>query len=152
MITPVVMPQLGLEVTEGVVVELFVQPGAVVAKDEPLMELETDKASTDVVAPRDGVLRAFSVAVGDVVPVGDVLALLADTADEPLDGGADAVAPAAVEADERVLAGVGAVADGASAADWRSGGGAAPDGPTDAPSVRADLEVDARADEGGAVE
>lgn len=140
MITPVVMPQLGLEVTEGVVVELFVEPGTAVAKDTPLLELETDKASTDVVAPRDGVLRSWSVVVGDVVPVGDVLALLADTADEPLDGaaGAPVAAEAEVATDERVLAGVGAGARTEAAADGATAGadggavanGAGADGPT----------------------
>lgn len=133
MITPVVMPQLGLEVTEGVVVELFVVPGTAVTKDLPLLELETDKASTDVVAPCDGVLRAWSVGIGDTVPVGDVLALIADTADEPLDA-----EPAATTAEADASAAVvGAAAEepgvaAASEADGRGGGsagdGQAPDG------------------------
>ncbi|EHN10828.1 pyruvate dehydrogenase complex E2 component dihydrolipoamide acetyltransferase [Patulibacter medicamentivorans] len=127
------MPQLGLEVTEGVVVELFVLPGATVTKDLPLLELETDKASTEVVAPRDGVLRAWSVGVGDAVPVGDVLALIADTADEPLEAESSAVDTAAAEAgvppgaDDARAAGVGAAVSGASGS-GSPGAGDAPDG------------------------
>src|ERR1700760_26884 len=70
MITEVTMPQLGLEVTHGTVTALFVEPGATVRRDEPLLELETDKASTDVVAPRDGIVRSIDVLVGQEVEIG----------------------------------------------------------------------------------
>jgi pyruvate dehydrogenase E2 component (dihydrolipoamide acetyltransferase) len=81
-ITPVVMPQLGLEVSEGTVAAIHVQLGAEVVADQPLLELETDKALTDVVAPRDGVVRRIDVEVGDTVAVGATLIVLADEADE----------------------------------------------------------------------
>ncbi|CAB4941275.1 unannotated protein [freshwater metagenome] len=103
MITEVLMPQLGLEVTEGTVVELLVAVGAAVAKDEPLITLSTDKADTDVTAPAAGIVREIRVELGETVPVGAVLALIADTADEPLDGapaadgGTAAAAPSAEE-------------------------------------------------------
>jgi pyruvate dehydrogenase E2 component (dihydrolipoamide acetyltransferase) len=87
MITEVAMPQLGLEVTHGTVTALFVEPGATVARDQPLLELETDKASTDVVAPRDGVVRSIDVVVGQEVEIGARLVVLAQTAEEPLGDG-----------------------------------------------------------------
>jgi pyruvate dehydrogenase E2 component (dihydrolipoamide acetyltransferase) len=96
-ITPVVMPQLGLEVTEGTVAAIHVAVGAQVTEGDPVLEVETNKALSDVVAPRDGVVRAIEVAVGDTVAIGATLAVIADTADEPLDGAVDAVAPAVEE-------------------------------------------------------
>ena len=72
------MPQLGLEVTEGVVTAIHVAGGARVAEGDVLLELETDKALTDVVAPRDGVTASIEVQVGDTVEVGDTLVILAD--------------------------------------------------------------------------
>ena len=84
MITPVAMPQMGLEVTEAVVAAIHVAVGARVAEGDPLLELETDKALTDVFAPRGGLMRSVEVQVGDTVAVGDTLLLLADDlADDP---------------------------------------------------------------------
>lgn len=84
MITEVTMPQLGLEVTHGTVSALFVEPGATVTRDQPLLELDTDKASTDVVAPADGVVRSIDVVVGQEVEIGARLIVLAQTAEEPV--------------------------------------------------------------------
>ena len=78
--TPVLLPQLGLEVTEGTVNVVLVEVGAEVTRDQPLIELETDKAVTDVVAPTDGTVVSIEVAPGDVVPVGAVLMQLATSA------------------------------------------------------------------------
>src|SRR5438105_15562903 len=72
------MPQLGLEVTEGTVAAIHVGVGTSVAQDEPLLELETDKALTDVVAPRAGVVARIEVALGDTVAVGATLIVIAD--------------------------------------------------------------------------
>ena len=109
MITPVAMPQMGLEVAEGVVVAIHVAVGARVAEGDPLVELETDKALSDVDAPRDGFVHSVEVQVGDTVAIGDTLVVL--TAD--LGSGIDTSAeePAAAGRD-----GV-PVADGAPAAD-----------------------------------
>lgn len=70
MVTAVVMPQLGLEVEEGVVVDVLAVVGATVSRDEVLVELDTDKARTEVVAPSDGVVHAVHVEPGDTVTVG----------------------------------------------------------------------------------
>jgi pyruvate dehydrogenase E2 component (dihydrolipoamide acetyltransferase) len=85
LITAVVMPQLGLEVTEGTVVELLVSVGALVEKDDPLAVLATDKADTDVVAPTRGVVHAIEVELGETIQVGQTLMRLAETAAESLD-------------------------------------------------------------------
>jgi len=76
-ITTVVMPQMGLEVTEGTVATIHVAVGAHVTEGDLLVEVDTDKALTDVVAPHAGIVRAVEVGVGDTVPLGATLVLLA---------------------------------------------------------------------------
>ena len=78
--TPVVMPQMGLEVTEGTVISIHVEVGARVSEGDVLVELETDKAVSEVAAPRAGLVHALEVAIGDTVPVGASLLVLADDA------------------------------------------------------------------------
>lgn len=82
MITPVVMPQMGLEVTEGTVAAIHVEVGAQVSEGDPLIEMETDKALTDVVSPRDGFVRGIEATVGDTVEIGAALVILAETVEE----------------------------------------------------------------------
>jgi pyruvate dehydrogenase E2 component (dihydrolipoamide acetyltransferase) len=79
------MPQLGLEVTEGTVAAIRVAVGAAVAEGDTLLELETDKALTDVVAPRGGVVARIVVEEGDNVGVGSTLVILADELGEQFD-------------------------------------------------------------------
>jgi pyruvate dehydrogenase E2 component (dihydrolipoamide acetyltransferase) len=78
------MPQLGLEVNEGTVITVLVEIGNEVRRDQPLIELETDKAITEVVAPRDGIVRTIEAEPGQTVPVGAVLIRLAETTTEPM--------------------------------------------------------------------
>ena len=70
------------------VIELLVQPGDVVKKDQGLVTLESDKATMEVPAPFDGIVRELKVKVGDELSEGSVVALI-----EPAAGGA-AAAPA----------------------------------------------------------
>ena len=86
MVTDVVLPQMGLEVSEGTVVAFHVEVGARVAEGDPLVEVETDKALTDVVAPRDGIVIGFDAGVGDTVAVGATLVRLGDQAGETASG------------------------------------------------------------------
>jgi 2-oxoglutarate dehydrogenase E2 component (dihydrolipoamide succinyltransferase) len=69
----IVVPQLGESVTEGTVAAWLVQPGDAVAADQPLVELETDKATLEIVAPKAGVLAEVLVPEGEDVLVGAVL-------------------------------------------------------------------------------
>jgi pyruvate dehydrogenase E2 component (dihydrolipoamide acetyltransferase) len=84
-ITQVVMPQMGLEVNEATVLRVLVGVGEVVAKDDPLFEVETEKATVEVVAPRMGVVVGLNVEIGDLVPVGGLLATLGDEREERSD-------------------------------------------------------------------
>lgn len=69
----VVVPQLGESVSEGEISAWLKDDGDVVATDEILLELETDKTTVEIPAPASGVLRILKEQ-GSVVAVGDVLA------------------------------------------------------------------------------
>ena len=58
------------------VIELLVQPGDIVRKDQGLVTLESDKASMEVPAPFDGIVRELKVKLGDALSAGSVVALI----------------------------------------------------------------------------
>jgi 2-oxoglutarate dehydrogenase E2 component (dihydrolipoamide succinyltransferase) len=88
--TEVKVPVLGESVTEATVGEWLKQPGEAVALDEPIASLETDKVAVEVPSPVAGILSAHTVAVGDTVNVGAVIATV--------EAGATAAAKPAVAA------------------------------------------------------
>lgn len=73
----VAMPQMGVSVTEGTIVEWKVAVGDPVVAEETICEITTDKIDTELPAPASGVLRELVVAVGETVEVGTVLARIA---------------------------------------------------------------------------
>src|SRR5712692_2163592 len=75
----VVMPQLGESVVEGTVVRWIAKPGQRVERDEPLVEIATDKANTEIPSPSAGVLVEQIAKEGSVIAVGAALARLDDT-------------------------------------------------------------------------
>src|SRR6476619_1470728 len=81
----VTMPQLGETVTEGTITRWLKQVGDTVAPDDVLFEVSTDKVDTEVPSEHGGVLRAVYVPEGDTVPIGTLLAVITETADEPLE-------------------------------------------------------------------
>jgi 2-oxoglutarate dehydrogenase E2 component (dihydrolipoamide succinyltransferase)/2-oxoisovalerate dehydrogenase E2 component (dihydrolipoyl transacylase) len=76
----IIMPQLGESVAEGTIIKWCVAPGDHIEKDQPLLEVETDKVSLDIPSPQTGTLSEVLVPVGHTVPVGTVLARLAEGA------------------------------------------------------------------------
>src|SRR3954469_25588781 len=68
--TTVVMPQLGESVMEGTVVRWIAKPGQKVERDEPLVEIATDKANTEIPSPAAGVLVEQLAKEGAVGTVG----------------------------------------------------------------------------------
>jgi pyruvate dehydrogenase E2 component (dihydrolipoamide acetyltransferase) len=72
------MPKWGLSMTEGRLVEWLVEEGAEIAPGDEVAEVETDKLSGGVEAATGGVLRRRVAALGDVVPVGGLLGVIAD--------------------------------------------------------------------------
>jgi len=88
--TEVVMPQMGVSVSEGTVTKWLKQVGEPIGRDEPLLEISTDKVDTEVPSPAEGVVAQILVAEGETVEVGTVLAVIApagsvvsEPADEP---------------------------------------------------------------------
>ncbi|HEX7820311.1 MAG TPA: biotin/lipoyl-containing protein, partial [Sphingobium sp.] len=74
------VPALGESVTEATVGQWLKKPGDVVAVDEPIVSLETDKVAVDVPSPVAGVLGAQLVAEGDTVNVGTAIATIEEGA------------------------------------------------------------------------
>src|SRR5260370_33339623 len=74
------VPRLGESVTEATVARWLNQPGEAVARDEPVVELETDKVTLEVPAPETGILGEIRAAAGAKVPAGAVLGTITDRA------------------------------------------------------------------------
>ena len=72
------VPVMGESVTEATVARWFKKEGESVARDEPLVELETDKVTVEVPAPADGAIESIAVKEGDTVQVGAVLGAMVE--------------------------------------------------------------------------
>jgi pyruvate/2-oxoglutarate dehydrogenase complex dihydrolipoamide acyltransferase (E2) component len=70
---PVVMPNMDLIITEATVVAWLKQVGETVRQGEALLEIETDKAVTEIESPANGVLIEVLAGEGTVVPLGERL-------------------------------------------------------------------------------
>ncbi|MDQ0317809.1 biotin/lipoyl-containing protein [Amorphus orientalis] len=79
----VIMPALGMSQDSGLIVSWLKQPGDPVKAGDALMEVETDKATMEVEAQADGYLTGVRAKAGDNVPVGERVARITETADEP---------------------------------------------------------------------
>jgi 2-oxoglutarate dehydrogenase E2 component (dihydrolipoamide succinyltransferase) len=88
--TEIRVPTLGESVSEATIGKWFKKPGEAVRKDEPLLELETDKVTLEVNAPEAGVLAEITAADGATVGVGALLGQIT--------AGGAAAAPAAAPA------------------------------------------------------
>jgi 2-oxoglutarate dehydrogenase E2 component (dihydrolipoamide succinyltransferase) len=104
----VVMPQMGVSVSEGTITKWLKQQGEQVEADEPLLEISTDKVDTEVPSPGTGVLNEILVQEGETVEVGTKLAVIggdgaqpqqAETPPEPAtaEAAAEAEAPSSAE-------------------------------------------------------
>jgi 2-oxoglutarate dehydrogenase E2 component (dihydrolipoamide succinyltransferase) len=94
------VPEFGESITEAVIVSWLKPEGATVAVDEPIAELETDKANSELPAPAAGVLRILRQ-VGERVQVGEIIARIEQAGLRPVREAGSAplrVAPAPPEA------------------------------------------------------
>ncbi len=76
MATIVSMPKWGLAMKAGLVVEWLKHPGDAIQQGEPVVEIESEKATNEVEAPATGILRWLEVAEGQHAPVGAALAVI----------------------------------------------------------------------------
>lgn len=74
---PIIMPQLGESIAEATIVTFLVQPGDSVRTDQEIVEVETSKATMNVVAPCAGKVERFLGKIGESYPVGAVLGIIA---------------------------------------------------------------------------
>ncbi len=86
----VVMPQMGESITEGTVSKWLKAVGDKIEKDEPILEISTDKVDAEVPASGAGVLLEIRVQEGETVEVGSVVAVIGDSADAGTQGRGDA--------------------------------------------------------------
>ena len=106
--TEVVMPQMGVSVSEGTITKWIKQVGDSVARDEPLLEISTDKVDTEVPSPAEGVVTQILVQEGETVEVGTVLATIGAAGSTPApaepEPAASAPEPVAAAAPEPAVA------------------------------------------------
>jgi len=103
-VVDVVMPQMGVSVSEGTISQWLKAEGETIEKDETLLEISTDKVDTEVPSPASGVVTKILTPEGETVDVGALLAQIevggvagAPVADAP-------AAPAPADQAEQVLA------------------------------------------------
>src|SRR5690348_8113425 len=90
MAVDVIMPQMGESIFEGTVTKWLRKPGDKVQRDEPLLEISTDKVDAEIPSPASGTLKEIRVSEGQTVQVNTVIAVL-----ETEEAAAAAPAPAA---------------------------------------------------------
>jgi len=72
----VLLPKLGMAMQEGVILAWFVAVGDQVKEGDPLVEIETEKASTELPSPATGILSEICIPAGQSAQPGAVLAIL----------------------------------------------------------------------------
>jgi pyruvate dehydrogenase E2 component (dihydrolipoamide acetyltransferase) len=91
----VLMPQLGETVAEGKITKWFKSPGDEVKPGDNLFEIETDKVSMEVPSTAAGVLEEVRVGVGEIAPVGAIVAVISGDGASP-----SALGPATSQPDQ----------------------------------------------------
>src|SRR5947199_10877191 len=72
-IVAIKIPQLGEGLQEARLIRFLKKPGESVAQDEPIYEMETDKAVMEIESPTAGVLAAWEAKEDDVLPIGAII-------------------------------------------------------------------------------
>jgi pyruvate dehydrogenase E2 component (dihydrolipoyllysine-residue acetyltransferase) len=98
--TEVVMPQMGVSVSEGTITKWLKQVGESIAQDEPLLEISTDKVDTEVPSPAEGVVTQILAQEGETVEVGTVIAMIGPAGSQPAEPAAAEPVPAEPAAPE----------------------------------------------------
>src|SRR5215217_7258754 len=97
------IPELGENVSAGDVVRVLVKAGDAIEKDQPILELETDKATIEVPSSVSGTVQEIKVKQGDKVKVGQVVLTVGDpaAAEKAAPKGEAAAAPKSEEPPQR---------------------------------------------------
>ena len=121
----VVMPQMGVSVSEGTITKWLKQEGEEIQADEPLLEISTDKVDTEIPSPGSGVVQQILVQEGETVEVGTRLAVIG----APGEAAAEAPAAEPEPAPEQATTQAAAEAGAASSADTPAPQAAEPEAP-----------------------
>ncbi|WP_336001588.1 dihydrolipoamide acetyltransferase family protein [Halorientalis halophila] len=93
------LPDVGEGVAEGEIVQWLVEPGDPVSEDQPVAEVETDKAVVEVPSPVNGTVKELRAEAGEVVPVGEVI-IVFEVPDERSESGASRTESDSVEGED----------------------------------------------------
>ena len=113
--TDVTLPSLGESVTEGIITQWFKKVGDVVARDEPLFEVSTDKVDSELPSPAAGILTQILAQEGDTVQTGARVAVIDES-------GARGVTPSTTGAPSATAATPAATSSRGSSGDDGAGG------------------------------
>lgn len=72
------LPDLGEGIQEGEILKWYVEVGDTINENDPLVDVETDKAAVTITSPKSGKVTALNAKVGEIVNVGDVVAVIDD--------------------------------------------------------------------------
>jgi 2-oxoglutarate dehydrogenase complex dihydrolipoamide succinyltransferase (E2) component len=131
--TTIVMPQLGESVAEGIIGKWLKQEGDRVERDEPFVEVITDKVNAEIPSPVAGVLLKLTQPEGATVPVGDEIAIIGDE-----DADTATTAPAAAQGQQQ--------SDGSNGAGAERGAGSAVAVATKPPATEQATQRDGRSE------
>jgi pyruvate dehydrogenase E2 component (dihydrolipoamide acetyltransferase) len=93
-------PDVGEGITEGEIVRWLVTVGEAVRADQPLAEIETDKAVVEIPSPRTGTILRLAVAEGETIQVGEILVVIGE--EDSVEAQSPAAAPVMSESSDRV--------------------------------------------------
>ena len=96
----IIMPKLGESIQEATITKWFIKEGDVIAEDDMLFEVATDKVDSEIPSPVDGTVIKIFHPENALVPVGEVLALISLTDDDEEESNASTVEYSAQEAGE----------------------------------------------------
>ncbi len=96
-VVDVVMPQMGVSVSEGTITRWMKQVGEHIEADETIVEISTDKVDTEIPSPASGIVREILANDGDTVPVNTRIAVIAVGDAGDADAPADTAPPAATD-------------------------------------------------------
>jgi pyruvate/2-oxoglutarate dehydrogenase complex dihydrolipoamide acyltransferase (E2) component len=88
------LPDLGEGLTEGEIARWLVAEGQEIAEDDPLVEIQTDKATVEIPSPYGGTVLRIVVAEGEIAAVGAPLVVIGDPGESVTDGPSDTVSRA----------------------------------------------------------
>ena len=86
MVTEFRLPELGEDIESGDVTKILVSVGDTVTQDQPVMEIETDKAAIEIPAPVGGVVKGIHVKEGEKIKIGQLLLSIDEGAEEKREG------------------------------------------------------------------